>query len=756
MTHDPLDPRLLRGALQARLLPVDGTGSVSMMVPGPLGAGVAGGMGSTWYTPYELFSFTSTPWNVTGKQPVSWLYLSHPAKGSNVLLVFVGPEVTLKVSDNLLAIASRIPQDLIPAVEVFRVSSTDFVPDEPDGPRITELFGTRTDWVIEPEQPGTEAAIAFGRMMSGSDDYQLPRIGRATIAPAPTGFDATHALAHWNVEVRVPADEPARFAYELMPPPPDSFNATFAMRIVRTPNTSIDGFGMESLTGGELLSTISLDVATVALNEVPEQGYALDGFRFQPLALRERWSAASVKTGKEVEAMIGMVPIVGSLVNLAHVIYMAKTHETFWGDPVSDNEIMVNGVFALMGVVADSGEALSILSEVSERIAPGMKLIKPNPGFPSWLSGRVGVTTNPFLLEAATRASSEGRLMPLLETLDEVSAGRSSIAELTEVFQEVVLATYDDVLDLSVAPTTIYAKSFETIHPTTLEGFDALARDTQRAVVASVDAVRMGERSAEELMNDLEPGLWKTLNEALDEWRVSRVFNGRYDGFSKPLLATGFADYVNRGGAKNAVQWAAKQLTGKYADALAMDLGSAFRDVIKRVQPEKYWEVSAAAKAHFESLANLRLEYSELRDANKGFGSLFEVDHIFEKRFLTKPEFDKFVEHTDDFAALLVPKNGAIASQLEPFFYYVHSVKTQALRRLIPNGAEAAFTLQEIYDAYVLVMVHQLKVDLPVFDGLTKDFFGELARVSGEPLDTTILPAEQIYGRNPAYWRPPS
>jgi hypothetical protein len=74
---------------------------------------------------------------------------------------------------------------------------------------------------------------------------------------------------------------------------------------------------------------------------------------------------------------------------------------------------------------------------------------------------------------------------------------------------------------------------------------------------------------------------------------------------------------------------------------------------------------------------------------------------------------------------------------------YVHVQQTRLLSRLIPYGTETFFSVQEIYDAYVIVYVHQLKVDEATFLELAGDIFEDLRAGSGSRLNPRIRPLEE-------------
>lgn len=747
----------LRGSLQAQLSPAAGTGRLLILAPSPYGTGASGEI-NAGFLGHEVVTWEAPPWGVTTRMPVAWTYQQDPPRRRNLLYVVAGPEVRLDVHWDI-ALASGLPTDLIPELCVLRAQSTSLVPD-PGAPfRVTDLIGAPERLVNgrDPDDENQPAPLAGEAYIV--DYLGLPAVDRATISPRPEGVVIDHSLGHWQLALRAPLREPARFAYEIVHArQPDILNrAVFHVRVVRTSNVQLDGFVCATFVR-ELLSTLVVEDAVVTYSEVPEQGSALGGkFRFRRYeGLPTRFSPASARTGEAVEMILGAVPIIGSVIDLAHLIYAGSTGETFWGEQIGGERLFAMGVFALLGVVFDADEGLQILKKISDRLAPGADLVKLNPGLAAWLQIPTRVTANPYLL-AAIESLGPGRLRPMLDELDGFTAGRRTVGELTDTLAKVVLPAYDEAVSLSLAPNGVFREAFDTIHPAELDGFADLGLRKRADILDAFELHRVGARPIEDVLGELEGALWKPLGEALDEWRVWRVFDFGFDGLTRRLLNQGFFAYITRkAGQKNAVQWAIAQRTGRYADELVKILGADYRNLLKRVAPEKWLNVDDAARAHFAATGNRPNFYRDLVDANESYGHLFEADHLLEKRFIegAKVEFDDFALDVSDFQAILVPKNPAVAAQL-PFSYYNHQAKTQALRRLIPNGMESTFTLQEIYDAYLLVYIYELRVPHDAFRQLAFDFFAELRKVSGEPLDRRLLAERNLYARNPRFSRPP-
>lgn len=374
------------------------------------------------------------------------------------------------------------------------------------------------------------------------------------------------------------------------------------------------------------------------------------------------------------------------------------------------------------------------------------------------LQAEVEEAANAYVLEAVERMSS-GEYMHALGTLDEYSLGRKTAAELGAAFDEVVYRSYTAVVDSGDLPDRLLVDSFSWIHPANFDGFDALPLPRQHTIVDAYQSVLSGIHPPSYLFERLEPELFGQFTSRLDEWRAGRVLNTFFSGFRPRVLSEGFARYRSMTRAPyNAVQWAISRMRGRYAEALQLEIGSDFRELLRRVDPEKLWQVSDTALEHFLKLHDKPDFYIDLRKLNSGFGLLFEIDHGIEYRFWRGfPGFEDFHLPYDHVQSLLVAKNPIVASQLpQDAVFYAHSVKTTLLARLIPHGAEAAYTLQEVLDAHTIVFIYQLKVPYELYSNIVLDTFVDLANELDVTLDLTLTTLDQLQRRNPSFRvRPP-
>ena len=730
-----------RGALLEKLQPAEGTGELLIR---------------TDYSWTSLASFAGPPWDRDGRTPVYWRYRYELLRGHYTLLLVAGPRVQLTVPDPLV---SSLPPDLIPEITTIRAREADLVPDLGTPYRAEEIVGM-PQWLINGYDPDATDQTDFEHYL-GTFGI-VPDVFKAQVVPRDNGVTIEHALNHWKLDISVPWDSPAAFAWEIVQPKGfDPFGgaknyllgaADFHLRLVCTSNVIVDGDTTYTIAG-EAISHLQLDLATVALDEVPVQGADLSrGYLLRTVMdFPGRLSANSIQLLAGVEFALGFVPVVGSVISVAHLGYQAATGHTLWGETVTFRQLLLHGMFALLGCRADAPEAAEILQKISGRLYPGLKLVSLNPGPDPRFVAQIEEAANAYVLDAIERLSSED-YSKALQTLDDVAADVKPLTELGTLLDDVLYPTTVE-LEAGKVPDLLITQSLEWINPVNLEGFEAMPLPRQQVVIDAYRSILGGTQAPSLLFDRLEPELATQLTNRIDEWRVGRVLNVFFTGFRSASLRQAFARYVAGGGHYNAVQWAATRMDRANVQQLALALGSDFRSLLRQLDPDHVWNVTKDAAAHFAANGKVPDFYSTLSKDNRGFGLLFESDHGIEFRFFRRQlDLEDFQLAYAHVQALLVPKNPIVAAQLPAdIVYYAHSVKTAMLARLIPHGFESAYTLQEVLDAYTLVYVHWLKVPLPIYQALVVDTFTGLAKELGVQLDLVIRTEGELLARNPSF-----
>jgi hypothetical protein len=719
----------------------------------------------------KVVDFIGPPWHLDGRQPASW-WLDYSLKLQRpILFVAAAPEVEVLQPGTV----RYLPVWHIPQLQVVRVASADLVPRFGAPARLHELIGEERHLVngVDPADP--ELTIEEQVIL-----YRSTADVPVVVQPALNSVRIRHERGHWDCKLRIEQPNlPGGFVYQVLPahleaasppgsgPParvisnqpgmPGEGDFAITLRVVTTPGVRVelmkaDHATQSALSPFETVSNVHVLHAEVEPRFLPLPGDDLGTFVLDEVTTWDHGLSDNARFWAMVlEVAVGFVPVVGTVMDVAQLAYMAGYGETFWGEDVAPEEVFTHGVFSLLGVVADAGDAVRLFKLAGE-LYPGAKLASLNPRLNEAYAWTVGRVADPVLLDTMANLPSEarGKLFGAMETF----VGKGDAPGVVKAFDEVVTAPYRLALDNDVVPEVVHARAFEAIHPAGLSSFDGLGTSEQDAILNLFVAYRAGKRTVTRVLDGLTPAMRQEYDELFDLWRASLVFDANFQGFTVRLLQEGYRKYLARGGTKNAVQWAAAQQTGRYADLLTQLLGKSYGRLLEKVAAEQYWEVSSAARSLFEQFANLPMRYRSLRDkVPSGIGSWVQVDHVFEKRFMKRPQFTEFeIPNTDDFTSLLVAINPAVARQLAPYAYYVHSVKTELLRRLIPHHLENDYSLQEIFDAYHVVFRHQLGLSREVFEGLVLDDFRALRKIGHETF--TYRPNQSlasIVRRNPGF-----
>src|SRR5829696_752118 len=176
--------------------------------------------------------------------------------------------------------------------------------------------------------------------------------------------------------------------------------------------------------------------------------------------------------------------------------------------------------------------------------------------------------------------------------------------------------------------------------------------------------------------------------------------------------------------AKELLEWAAaQQPNSRYYAMLVAELGPDFyQNVLKPViDSRRYW-VDGAAVTFLRNNLGIVDDYDAGRALVKaaGLGRLIQLDHLVEQRILRYwDELLEQLENAGNFSSAMVPANQFAAASFRKAgmteFMYVHTVKTALMEKWVPGGNEAKFTVQELFDAYQLVFVHELHFSYDTF-----------------------------------------
>jgi hypothetical protein len=438
--------------------------------------------------------------------------------------------------------------------------------------------------------------------------------------------------------------EPVAFAFDI---DPDEVDLGAIIRIVHTPGVEVHVKAHESLEDLLIVKTFERPTA----RDVPPQGSSLleGGHLFRDHEIDELVpDPRRLLTIVLIELVISAIPYVGVLYDLGQVAFAAATGKNFWGYSVSRDDLLLMGFCAAIPMAVGAASTIRSL----QATVSGTKLQR--------------------ILEAET------------------------LAEIRRVAD------------------TGFVEAVGQLSP---KQADSLTAALQRHLA---DPRALPLPALVDKLNDLIGDAYLL---SLDRRALGQVFTADFSGFRHPQLNAAYNKYKssprfrrNPELAEDPAAWAKRQSAGAPRALLRQALGDDFAKVINRAVEKKSVprQVIKADIDNYDKLAALgAVDYGTLRNlGNKlpGFGQVFQFDHLLEQRFWrNNPELVSAFDEVGLGIAVVVPKNAAVARSMFVQFggeriRYVHTLKTRMLRELIPNGAEALFTVQEVLDAHVHVL----------------------------------------------------
>lgn len=271
------------------------------------------------------------------------------------------------------------------------------------------------------------------------------------------------------------------------------------------------------------------------------------------------------------------------------------------------------------------------------------------------------------------------------------------------LFETQTITAFDDIIDPNIL------RAVSTLDNEAVEELTELAQKTLLGKESSLLFVkRMGELVDSKVQTYLEIAII----EEIEASGVPFLFRTDLRGLNNVVLDREYNLSIKRRKNKDlsALDWATKPVSKGATDELTRLFGPNYRPLLRQFKHKRIVKkLEPADIAHYDKyVAKGIIDYGTLANANRKFGHLYEVDHLFEQRFWNSPHLVvAFDVHGQSFA-FLVPKNAYIAhllqkdvSQSVKRIKYVHTEKTSLLRKLIPNGKEHLFTVQQIWDAHI-------------------------------------------------------
>ncbi len=392
-----------------------------------------------------------------------------------------------------------------------------------------------------------------------------------------------------------------------------------------------------------------------------------------------------------VELAIDVVPVVGLLYNFGQIAYIAATGKDFWGEKVSQNELILYGAFSSFSLAFAASDTLGRLPVEAARAADGTVVD----------SLRATVRQS----DAYSEALKSGDKKKLVEYAGD-SILLKELGTLDERSRLKILGQFENAINAKIP-------------------MDELVK-------------KLGTLVERELQANSKLLAGKRNQDILDEFndrRVRDLFSPDMRSFTSPLLHLQYQEYRmghiksvrgKRGQTVHAVEdrlmeptrWVQdKRVSGWVKSYLKARLGPDYEQVLKeaiegrgavpstRTLSKKHIDLYDAMVEKGVTNYGTLVAMRDKKEDAKFFGQFFQFDHIIEQRFIAK-----YVDVTDElseirtFQSFVVPRSEAVAFEMLRLYgglqiRYVHTSKTTMLRHLIEHGAEHLYSVQEIADA---------------------------------------------------------
>jgi hypothetical protein len=638
-----------------------------------------------------ILTLSSAPWHQTGVWPFAWDYFELEwahlrlavARGVTVTQRTGPPgrERDVPIGWNALE-PKRYPQ-----VHLHRCQDDGLLSD-PD---------ETLDWhsiIGQPQRIESEKFVTYLGPPELAVEFSRKQQKAVQVTPRENGvtFQQVDGYAELDLTLSNPG-KPAAYCYDVRPDDwmeelmehefDDVDPSSTVIRIVHTRDVKIRLRAHE-----EQKNALIVEVCEVSkLSDVPFQGFALGKTEFPHLRFSRHPIDELIPSNRQplvialFEIAINFVPVVGLVYDLGQLAYAAATGKTFFGYNVNEDELLLMGITTAVGLGSTAAGARSL-----------RKIVRGKPK-----------------LEAAAKDTS----------LDEIR--RIADAGYVESVGNLPPRQWDDLLR-------------------------AIDRHLQ-------DPVAFPVRKLVDKFTDVVNDSYLV---AVERQLLKKVFKADFSGFRDADLAAAYNRYLQpklrkKLPALDPASWAKKQVRGLPNQLLKRELGEDFVGAINRAEradslsPELtmrhingYDQLVARGVVDYGTIRNLR---NRLRKEIPDIGKILEIDHVFEQRFWrNNPNLATAFDEKGLGMAFVVPKNPTVSRRMFMTagghrIRYVHTVKTRLLKELIPNGAEALVTVQEMWDAHVHVLRLLGTHETLITGRLVKDF-RLMAKELGQTLDT--------------------
>lgn len=487
---------------------------------------------------------------------------------------------------------------------------------------------------------------------------------------------------------------------------------------------------------------------------------------------------------------IGLVPVLGTIFDLAEIAKVSITGTDFWNQEVSDGELSLMCGFAVIGVFCDVDEIAKLgkefygpMKRVADGIFPNYLAYNVNPGFYRSALEVLMANTSPAFQAAARIVLGELGAQKLVNELDEAAR-----LVLVEGSSDVAIALLEKIAKgIDGALTDFANKTDVQNHPAFLDAARHATLDRMPVARAALDEVDFPKikKILDKVRNEIEPGsifaqlnsinpnfatLWQEeirhimRSKLRENPQILTAYNSYLAKSGKSPADISFFDYalkISRGGVRSAIKLifgtkGIEFMVGKNLPVAEMSIEQilvqkgaidAVNTLLVRIDS---YEI---LKEQIELYAKGKYVISEdpitYAPRVTNLGKLLESDHLLEARFRVRAVAGADVLSSQSYASMLVPATQEVADELSKYgidgFFYVHKAKTERMRQLIPHGREVEFSIQTIADVYMSFWVYEMRMDISTFKGLFGTDLARLAMESGEDApNLNLKTAEQL------------
>lgn len=748
--------------------------------------------------PELLVTFSWAPQYSDGWRRYAFTVIERQPPLKVTVLLIASPEVEISVARGKDSMAPD-PVKIV----IVRLQRADAVPQGGEPIQIGELMAPEMP-VVASAPSQVDSLVRMADVDPGA--VQVLSEQTAHVRQNPAGLTVSHHS--WQVEVSVRSTIAAGFSVEVMPHPAPGLYlgapSVFIVRVIRQGDISVvysqvsDQVALPVVGFPERHSRAEVHILDVDPGVgVPMKGLRPDQARTQAEIEPETLHAPSFESamfdfatyGTTIASLasiptgIGTLSAIGTVYDLSELMYATATGRDFAGDDVGTGRYLLMGLFGMMSVVGDlSQDTAKVARGVEGRLFTGTNLVSTSGTFWPALSPYLRRHLSPLLVDAIKRLpdSDASRLLRGIED-SVIDVSRAKVKSLAGLLNDLVRPLIEATPYVDNIPAPLFAHAMKSVDLADTATFELLDGAERLEALANFRRAQAADDPGLLQLNRISPVLSAEYSARILDNVVSRVFTPDLTGFRRAAwgpvtsglnlgyqtyetgkLLDGILDY------RNVLEWAlvqAQRGNSRYVPPLVAELGPDIERLLGPLVKADRYKVTATTARYFQSVNGIFGSYKPLRDgaAGLGIGHVLNADHLLEVRFLhTFEGLEGYGQ--GEFLSLMVPYNNVCVENLRVAFAalglpppkvpYTHVLKTSRMQALVPKEIQGKFTVQEIFDAYRLLYVHEFGFGDDLFQGALEHIFLDLfeltkteARQAGAAARTDVRLAHALNTR---------